>query len=498
IEEWEKRWDLAAITIEGDKDGQMWVNFAGYHLITAGNPYDERVSISARTLTGTIYKGHIFWDADMYMLPFFVFTHPPTARAMLMYRYHTLPGARKEAEDLGAKGALYAWESTITGEEMTPETVIAPTGEVILILSGKLEQHINCAVAHGVWLYWIATKDKDFFVKAGAEILIETARFWVSRVDKKDGIYHIYNIEGPDEYHEIVNDNIYTNMMAAWNIDRAIDAIQYLKEFYPEEWARLRKKIGFDENKELHEMADVSKNMFRNITSGSNLIEQFEGYFKLKDIDVYKYEPRTAPLDTILGREETAQTQLVKQADVVLLTYLLEEEFSEQMIKESYLYYDLRTGHGSSLSPSIYGLVAARLGLMDHAVRYFRQAGTIDLANNMGNAAGGVHAAALGGLWQQIIMGFVGIRVKEEGIFLYPRFPEHWSRVKFSLLWHGNRLDFEIERDKQIMLVTGDKGEVSVGIFGRSLQALQPGSIYIAEWDGTTWRDFIKRQKGVV
>ncbi|MCL6473062.1 MAG: glycoside hydrolase family 65 [Firmicutes bacterium] len=495
VNTWQERWDVAAIKIEDDAEAQRWANFACYHLIIAGNPFDERVSISARTLTGTIYKGHIFWDADMFMLPFFIYTHPPTAKAMLMYRYHTLPGARKEAQELGLKGALFAWESTITGEEMTPEYVVAPTGEVILILTGKMEQHINAAVAYGTWQYWIATNDDEFFTNAGAEILIETARFWVSRVEKdEEGIYHILNIEGPDEYHEIVNDNMYTNMMAAWNIDRAIDAIRYMREAHPQAWARLKEKIEFD-YLEMDAWEDVSRNMYRNMKG--RLIEQFEGYFDLNDINVYDYEERTGALDTILGRDAIASSQAVKQADVVMLLYLLENEFSEEVIKENFEYYERRTGHGSSLSPSIYGLVAARLGLTTLALSYLHQAGTIDLSNNMGNAAGGVHAAALGGLWQQFIMGFVGLRNEVEGLYIYPKLPMLWKRIKFTLLWHGNRLDFDIERDKQITITVGDKGEAKVGIFKKTIQVLSRGGVYVSSWDGSTWREFTEAgQKG--
>jgi kojibiose phosphorylase len=495
IDAWQKRWHVAAIGIDCDAEAQKWLNFAGYHLIIAGNHHDERVSISARTLTGTIYKGHVFWDADMFMLPFFIYTHPPTARAMLMYRYHTLPGARKEAQEMGLKGALYAWESTVTGEEMTPEFVITPTGEVILILTGKMEQHINTSVAYGVWTYWVATRDDQFFANAGAEILIEAARFWVSRAEEKDGVYHIYNVCGPDEYHEIVDDSIYTNLKAVWSIHRAADAVAYLKEEHPERWSKLKETIGFDE-RELMEWDHVAGKMYKDMNHGNNLIEQFAGYFALKDIDVNDYEPRTAPLDMILGREETTTTQLVKQADVVMLLYLLEDQFSQEVIEENFVYYDRRTGHGSSLSPSMYGLVSARLGKETLARRYFRQAGTIDLANNMGNAAGGVHAAALGGLWQQAIMGFAGMRISRDGIYVYPRLLSEWSRLRFNLMVHGTLLEFDIERDHEMTVNIGREAAVKVGVFGGDLQTLQPGVTYRSHWDGSAWREFQEIEEG--
>jgi kojibiose phosphorylase len=494
IDEWERRWEAAAVVIDADPEIQKWINFAGYHLIIAANHRDEYVSISARTLTGTIYKGHVFWDTEMFMLPFFIYTHPDTARALLMYRYHTLDGARKEAADLGLKGALYAWESTTTGEEMTPEFVTTPNGEVILILSGKMEQHINFAVSYGVWHYWTATRDEAFFVNAGAEILIETARFWTGRAQERNGSYHIFSVEGPDEYHEIVNDSIYTNMTVVWNIRQAFYAVDYLQKKYPEDWERVKDKIGLDVA-EFDLWQDVHDNMYLNGISSGGLIEQFEGYFSLKDIDVYDYEPRTVPLDAIIGREETAASQLVKQADVVLLLYLLEQEFSEKTIRDNYQYYERRTGHGSSLSPSTYGLVAARLGLEDLAERYLKQAGQIDLANNMGNASGGVHGAALGGLWQQMIMGFIGARITEAGLFINPKLLEKWNRVTFSLIWRGNRLVFDIERNSRINVVVRGLSEVQMGIYGLSLQTILPGRAYSAVWNGVSWREFEEVQQ---
>jgi kojibiose phosphorylase len=492
---WEERWKAASITITRDEDAQKWVNFAIYHLISAGNHRDERVSIAARALTGPVYKGHIFWDSEIFMLPFFVFTHPPTARAMLMYRYHTLPGARARAKEQGCEGALYAWESTITGEDMTPTFAVGRKGKVVPIVCGRLEQHISADVAYGVWYYWNATRDDRFLVDAGAEILFETARFWASRADKDGDTYHIRYVQGPDEYHEIVDDNIYTNMMAAWNIRKAVEAAQLLRRDYPEEFAAIAERIGLDDS-EIDSWLEVAQGLYLDMGREDGLIEQFKGYFDLEDIDTRKYEPRTAAMDVILGRERMGKTQVVKQADVVMLLYMLEEEFGEKIIRDNFEYYDIRTAHDSSLSPSMYGLVAARMGLMRKALRYFRQAGQVDLADNMGNAAGGVHAAALGGLWQQVIMGFMGVRVNEEGILLYPRLPARWRRVRFSLMWRGHRLDCDVRRGKSIRLdITGEK-EVKVGIYGRPLRELKAGASYVSAWDGNTWRDFVRSGKG--
>ncbi|MER3425607.1 MAG: glycoside hydrolase family 65, partial [Nitrospiraceae bacterium] len=183
-----------------DEQAQRTLRFAIYHLVGAGNPNDERASIGARGLTGKAYRGHVFWDTEIYLLPFYAFTHPPTARALLMYRYHTLPAAAKKARGLNYDGALYAWESTDTGEETTPLSALGPTGQMTNILTGVQEHHISADIAYAVWQYWRATADDDFFVQAGAEIMLETARFWASRARlEADGCYHIREVIGPDE-----------------------------------------------------------------------------------------------------------------------------------------------------------------------------------------------------------------------------------------------------------------------------------------------------------
>lgn len=491
---WEERWRTAAVRITGDPEAQRWANFAAYHLISAGNAENEHVSIGARALSGPIYKGHIFWDSEMFILPFFIFAHPATARAMLMYRYHTLGGARTNAARNGYEGAQYAWESTGGGEEMTPPAALSPTGEVIPILSGHLEHHITADVAYGVWTYWNATRDEEFLLQAGAEILMETARFWTSRaVLGDDNLYHILKVEGPDEYHEGVNDNLYTNLMAVYNLRHAWEAAKLLKERYPEEWQSLRDKIELQEE-EPDGWNVVADRMYGNGQSEHELLEQFAGYFGLEDIDVRRYEPRTAALDTILGRERTTGSQLVKQADVVMALYLLEDHFTQKVIEDNFLHYERRTAHGSSLSPSIYGLVAARLGMTKEALQYLRKAGTIDLVDNMGNAAGGVHAAALGGLWQQLVMGFAGVRAWDTGLFIDPKLPARWRRLEFSLTWRTAWLDFDIRRNRSmVLLVSGVEGlEVEVGVFGREPLLMRTGTRYVSTWSGKDWRDFVE------
>jgi trehalose/maltose hydrolase-like predicted phosphorylase len=434
---WLARWKASDLRIEGDPAAQRALRFAIYHLSSAANPEDHRVSIGARGLSGTAYKGHVFWDTDIFMLPFFILTYPEAARALVMYRYHTLSGARAKAARLGYRGALYAWESADTGEEITPSFVVAPDGEVVRILTGEQEHHISADVAFGVWKYWEATGDERFLVDAGAEILIETARFWASRAGREDdGRYHIRGIIGPDEYHETVDDNAYTNGLAQWNLEVGEEVTRLFAERWPEQWGALSRRLGL-EAEEPRRWLEVARELCTGFDEQTGLFEQFRGYFGLEDIDLAAFEPRTAPMDVLLGRERIQRSKIIKQADVVMLVHLLWERLPPAVRKANFEYYEPRCGHGSSLSPAIHALVAARLGDAALAERYFRQAAEVDLSDNMGNAAGGVHVGALGGLWQAAVFGFAGLRFTDERPEHRPNLPPSWRSLSMRFQWRG-------------------------------------------------------------
>ncbi len=486
---WKARWRDAEVQIEGDEPMQKALHFAEYHLISCANPEDDRVSIGARALTGEAYKGHVFWDTEIYMVPFYSFTHPPSARALLTYRYHTLERARERARSHGYRGALYPWESADTGEETTPSFVIAPGGEVIAVRNGDLENHITCDVAFAVWQYWKATDDDDFFLRAGAEILVETARFWASRGRvEADGFYHIRHVIGPDEYHEDVDDNAYTNIMAAWNMRCGVETLQLLARRWPERWNELKSRLGItdEETRSWTHLAGVTCTGFDRDTL---LFEQFHGYFQREEVDLRAYEPRNAAMDVILGHDRIQQTNVVKQADVVMAIYLLWEQFPATVREANVRYYEPRTGHGSSLSPSIHALVAARLNDMPLAERYVRQAAEIDLGNNMGNAAGGVHAAAIGGLWQAVVFGFAGIEVRDDGLALGPHLLPHWRRLSFPMQFRGNKLRFVFEPERVHVDVSEGPGPVGLH-FGDQHVWAQPGRQYVAAriQNGWNWQ----------
>ena len=456
---WASRWESSDIEVEGDIAAQRALRFAIYHLNSAANPADERVSIGARALTGDDYRGHVFWDTEIFLLPFYVLTWPEAARALLMYRFRTLDGARAKAVGMGWRGALYAWESADTGAEATPDQVIAPDRRVVDILCGRQEQHISADVAYAVWQYWQATGDEEFLRDAGGEIILETGRFWASRAQLEvDGKHHIRGVIGPDEYHETIDDNAYTNVMARWNIRRALDVAALLRERWPARWDTLSKILRLEEN-ELNHWLTVAETMATGLDPKTGRFEQFSGYFTLEDIDLANYAGRSVPMDVVLGRERTKKSQVVKQADVVALLALLPEEFASGTEEENFRYYEPRCGHGSSLSPAMHGVVAARLGDAEMALRYFRQTAAIDLADTHAAIDGGVHIAALGGIWMLAVFGFAGLSLQNDGVAVDPHLPAAWRSLAFRVQWRHRCLRIRIYQHEQLLEATLESGE---------------------------------------
>lgn len=473
ITEWKRLWDQSYIEICGNKDAQRWVNFTIYHLLIAGRYSGEKYSISARSFTGTSYKGHIFWDTEIYLLPFYLYTNPSIAKNLLMYRYNTLDGARKNAKMEGREGACYAWESTDDGIEATPLNVLTPSGEVITIYSGLYENHISSDIAYAVWNYYCATDDLDFLLRYGAEIIFETAKFCVSLCEKKeDGLYHIDRVEGPDEYHELVDDNTFTNVMTRHNFRIAIKAKDILAEYYPHELDLLLDKI--DLNREVFpDWDEISTNIYISQDSLTQVFEQFNGYFKLENIDLEQFEPRTVAMDILLGREKTTNSQVIKQPDVLMFLFLLKTQFTKEELLANYEYYEPKTGHGSSLSPSIHSILASWLGKKDEAYSYFQKNAGIDLGPELGTAASGIHIAAHGGVWMSVVFGFAGVWFSDDILNISPSLPKEIGSLNFSLTWKRQVINFNLNHSMVRIENTGDK-PVKASFYDAEEFLLQP------------------------
>ncbi|MFN0070939.1 MAG: glycoside hydrolase family 65 protein [Chloroflexota bacterium] len=455
---WRFRWEQADVTINGPIVDQAALRFAAYHLIVAAAPGNHRVSIGARGLTGEAYRGHVFWDTEMYLLPFYTLTQPIAARSLLMYRYRTLHAARAKARALGFRGALYAWEAADTGEETTPNEVIGFNGQIEPIWTGRLAHHISADIAFAVLRYWWITGDEQFMLEAGAEIIIETARFWASRATREsDGFCHIRDVIGPDEYHEHVDDNAYTNGLAQWNLRQAVLMVERLQQKWPDAFGGLCEVLAFREA-ELRQWSEVADGLLIRRDPLTHVIEQFEGFHALDEIDLASYEPRVVPMDVLLGRERTRAAKVIKQPDVLMLLYLFPELFGPSVLEANFHYYDPLTGHGSSLSPGIHAAISARLGLHESAYAYFQQAAAIDLDDRMGNAAGGVHMAAQGSIWQAAVMGFGGVQPTVNALQVHPRLPDVWVTLCFPLQWRGRSLRFVVDHERECLSITLESG----------------------------------------
>lgn len=480
---WRDRWRDADVVVEGDPAAQRCLRFALYHLMSSGDPESDAASIGARGLTGPAYWGHVFWDTEVFVLPFFIWTHPPTARALLRYRYRTLPAARAKAADRGYSGALYAWESADTGEETAPLFAWGADGKRVLILTGLQEHHISADVAWASWQYWRVTGDEGFLVDMGAEMILETARFWASRADVgADGRYHVNGVIGPDEYHEGVDDNAFTNVMARWNLQTALEVCELLPTLEPTAWAQLARRLDLRSSEQRH-WRTVAEGLVDGFDATSLLYEQCSGFFDLEDVRAVDLAPRPFTADTLVGAHRVRQAQIVKQADVLMLAHMLPEVVPPDVAAANYRYYEPRTSHGSSLSPALHAAVAARVGAVDEALRYFRMAAAIDLDDGMGNAAKGVHLATLGGLWQAAVIGFGGVRPEGEALRIDPRLPDSWDRLAFPVCWRGTSVHIDVGSDT--LAIHLDRAAVLAVGTGAPAR-LQPGR-FMARRTGDGW-----------
>ncbi|MGI9023803.1 MAG: glycosyl hydrolase family 65 protein [Acidimicrobiales bacterium] len=420
-------------------------------------------------MSGPGYRGHVFWDTAVFLLPFFIWTHPQTARALLAYRHRTLPAARAKAARLGYQGALYAWESADTGEETTPEFVWLPDDTRLTILTGVQEHHIAADVAWAVLQYWQVTGDDAFVEDMGAEIVIETARFWASRVVAGDDDFlHIREVIGPDEYHEGVDDNVYTNVMARWNLGAAATVCELVPTLDPPAWEALSSRLGVVPG-EVEEWRAVAAELVDGFEPDTLLYEQFAGFFDLENVRAVDLAPRPFTGEMVVGVDHLRHTQVVKQADVVMLAHMLPAEVPGDVALANYRYYEPRTCHGSSLSPAIHAAVAARVGALEEAAIYFEAAASLDLRDKMGNAAKGVHIATMGGLWQAAVFGFGGVAPQSDGVRPHddfvrvdPRLPPAWEKLAFPVRWRGTRIDVEATADTLRLHLDGP-ARVAVG-----------------------------------
>ncbi|MDO5628635.1 MAG: glycosyl hydrolase family 65 protein [Mobilicoccus sp.] len=444
-------WDRCDVEIDGAPDIQQAVRWNLFQLAQASARTDQ-AGVPAKGVTGSGYEGHYFWDSEIYVVPFLSYTSPATARNLLRFRVNMLDAARDRARVLATKGALYPWR-TINGEEASA-----------YYAAGTAQYHIDADIAYAVITYVDATGDDAFLARDGIEILIETARMWADLGfwhDNSQQTFNIHGVTGPDEYTTVVNNNLFTNVMARFNLERAAQAVRDLEERDAEAHALVVARLDLDPA-EVEEWERCARHMTIPFDETYQIHPQDEHFLEREFWDLTGTPEDHFPLLLHYHPLVIYRFQVLKQADVVLAMFLQGDRFTPEEKLANFEYYDPITTGDSSLSAVVQSIVAAEVGHQEVAMRYFLEGLFVDLANLHGNTADGVHIASAGGVWNALVHGFGGMRDYDGTVSFDPRLPESWTSLRFRLTVRGSRLVVTLTRDRMEFEVTGEPVEVSV------------------------------------
>ena len=440
----EKKWKNSDVVIKGNKEAQFAIRYSIYHLLILGNE-EYKTSIPARGVSGQTYKGAIFWDTEIFLLPFFTLTNPKIANNLLEYRINTLQGALDKAKEYGHEGAFYAWESQEKGQDgCSKYNVTDPiTNEPIRTYFNEKQIHISFDIAYALFQYINITLDESILTDDCFRMLIEICNFAISYSKKINGQYHLLDVIGPDEYHERIDDNAFTN---------------YLVNYVIKETIKLLKKYSKSEEL-IIKYQNFINNLYLPKVNESGLIEQFNNYFNLEDTTVEVVRSRLRhPLD-YWGTENGVAypTRIIKQADVITLLVLLSNEFNYEVKKTNFDFYYPYTEHGSSLSSSMYSIVAAELNYNEITYDMFMKSATIDLGTNQKMFAGGIyiggtHPASNGGSYLSLLFGMAGLKFKDGEIHLNPHLPYKIKGLEFKIIYQNNRYLIIVNEDNTYRL----------------------------------------------
>lgn len=433
-------WERSDVRIAANDGAQQATRWSLFQVAQAAARADG-LGVPAKGLTGSGYSGHYFWDTEVYVLPFLTYTTPLWARNALRMRTQMLPAGRRRAQQLNEAGALFPWR-TINGEEASA-----------YYAAGTAQYHINADVSFAMAKYVRATGDVDFFAREGADVLVETARMWATlgfwRTHDGEESFHIHGVTGPDEYTAVVNDNLFTNVMARFNLRAAARVVGEMAGQFPHEYRALIARVGLDEAEPeaWRRAADALAIPFDERLG----IHPQDSLFLEREVwDLDNTPPEQRPLLLNFHPLVIYRFQVLKQADVVLALFLQGNHFTAEEKLADFDYYDPLTTGDSTLSAIVQSILAAEVGYRDLAREYFEHALFVDLADLHGNASDGVHVASAGGVWTALVSGFGGMRDHGGELSFDPRLPEGWPELQFPLTWWGSRLRITVRRDELI------------------------------------------------
>ena len=438
-------WSRSDVVIDGHAEWQQTVRFNLFHICQA-TARAEGVGVPAKGLTGPGYEGHYFWDTEIYLLPFLTYTQPRVAQNLLRLRYSQMDQARKRARELNQRGALFPWR-TINGSEASA-----------YYAAGTAQYHINADIMYALRKYVDVTGEKTFLNEIGAEMLVETARLWsdLGFFSKRDGRFRINGVTGPDEYNTVVNNNLYTNLMARENLWYAAKTLRTLSDDAPERFRALVRDTDLDV-KEIDEWQRAADLMYLPFDDAEGIHLQDDSFLEKEEWDFAGTPPEKYPLLLHYHPLVIYRHRVVKQADVVLAMFLLGHEFELDQKRRNFEYYDQVTTRDSSLSSSIESIIAAEIGENEKAVQYSIDAGLMDLADVAGNVKDGCHIASMGGFWMTLIYGFAGMRDNRGEVHFNPRVPEQLGSLKFPLEIRGRRLEVALTTTSATYIVRSEE-----------------------------------------
>jgi alpha,alpha-trehalose phosphorylase len=440
---YDRYWLRADVQVGADEAIQHAVRFNIFSLAQATARSDQQ-GIASKGVTGSGYEGHYFWDSEIYVVPFLCYTLPEVARNVIHFRTRMLPAARDRAREMAQSGALYPWR-TINGEEASA-----------YYAAGTAQVHIDADIAYALMKYTRASGDEGFLARDGIDLLVETARMWVDLGfwrHNDERTFHIHGVTGPDEYTTVVNNNLFTNVMARANLETAVSTVQHLREHHPMAWRRAVSRLDIDEA-EVEEWRACAAGMSIPFDEGLGIHPQDDFFLDREVWDLSRTPSDLFPLLLYYHPLVIYRFQVLKQADVVLAMFLQGDRFTLEQKRANVEYYDPITTGDSSLSAVVQSILAAEVGYHLDALDYFEQALYVDLLDLHGNTVDGLHVASAGGVWQALLHGFAGFRDDGGTMSFDPRLPDGWSTLRFRLAWRGldigvcvapNRLDLAVK-----------------------------------------------------
>ncbi len=469
---WAEAWDRLDIELDGAPAVQQGLRFSLFNLYQTYQGRDERLNVPCKGMTAEVYYGWIFWDTETYCVPFYLFTFPEAARALLRYRYLNLEPALARARQLGCRGARFPF-ATIDGTECCGTWQHC-----------DLEDHVNVAVAYGVWLYVRHTGDRELEEREGIEMLLQISRYFADRGgwSPRTGEFGLYGVMGPDEYHTMVNNNCYTNFMVKKTLEYTLEVAERMQGESPQAWRRVSERVGLDpaEPAEWRRMAEAMR-IPGDLETG--VFEQHDGYFDLPHVDVPSIPPAEVPIYQHWPYIKIFRHDMIKQPDVLLFLMFYAQEFTPEVLRANYEFYESRCIHESSLSPGVHSVFAVEFG-DERAAEFLRYMARLDLDNYNRNSGQGLHVTAMSGAWLAMVYGYAGVRTDGEVLALAPAMAEGWQGYRFRLVWRESMLEVRVGRgEARLRVVSGPP--VPLRLYGRDVTADSDGTAVELETRGT-------------